>query len=720
LLTLGWGERPASAALLADAEGREVLRRVPGAHGHSRYEFRENLRDYFVRKGEAALAEHQLAIKARLSSPWGRRLSAAWLTRRGIIRASVDAGIGTGIATGIVGAVLLRFYGNLGHWGWLLVLPVAVLAGAFGAFTFCCLRAAAVLARLATGCVPLWPRRVRLLIVAAVIVAGGLLVATEGTALAAIVAFCLPLALVAGCGGWACALVLRRTRGTGRRWPRPAADAIAVATVTAFLLVLLRHSLLTAGPAAGLLFPVAVWGTFRLWRAMATSSQLAVKAAANITGSLLFGGELVLLLVWLANVLRFSVPVVAALRWWLAQAGSRADLPWWAWTGLYAVLAGLGVAIIRWPERTKRLASRITRLQVFPAADVAQQVLTCAHIGLLAIVLVGLAAPPAMSPVLKRQLSQAYLVALQREFDDAAEVYAYEDIARHFSAAGAGHATLTAMITKVDAVAGPGDPRQGATSTEDDLARRLGEAQAQALALPAVPSLAETEQHDAAAAGFTGDAGSTEGTGFTGDTGVSLAGQAATVKELDQAGEAADKAVEQAADLAAKLVASTISIPSVSDNEVFQVVREYLSGLIEGSRLTDVFADWLKLPRSPAPPSADTVVTPDPQRLEAAATAILSQVTTAQGMDDPVTDPGNGDYAYQNAQGEDPIDGAVDMVNDARYAQDPTGPCDQCIAPGLPGIGKLWREFNEVPGGGSGEQPGEEPGDEPVEHEPVP
>jgi len=196
LLTLGWGERPAFAALLADAEDRQVLRRVRSAYKHSDYEdsadedsadqhrgyeFRDrDLRYYLVRKGEAALAGHQRAIAARLSSPWGRRLSAAWLTRRGIVRASVDTGVGVGIATGIVGAALLRFYGNLGHWGWLLVLPVAVLAGAFGAFTYCSLHAAAGLARLATGCVPGWPRRVRLIGVLAVVAAGWLLVATEG------------------------------------------------------------------------------------------------------------------------------------------------------------------------------------------------------------------------------------------------------------------------------------------------------------------------------------------------------------------------------------------------------------------------------------------------------------------------------------------------------------------------------------------------------------
>jgi hypothetical protein len=147
------------------------------------------------------------------------------------------------------------------------------------------------------------------------------------------------------------------------------------------------------------------------------------------------------------------------------------------------------------------------------------------------------------------------------------------------------------------------------------------------------------------------------------------------------------------------------------------VVREYLSGLIEGSRLTDAVAAWLRhLPGAAPPPAPDSEVTPDPARLEAAATATLSQVTTEQGMDDPVTDQNDlNDLAYSIAQGEDPLDATVDIVNDARYAQDPTGPCDSCIAPAIPDMGGLERAFN----GAFTPEPGEEPNEEePEVHEP--
>jgi hypothetical protein len=186
-----------------------------------------------------------------------------------------------GVATAVLGIAILRFYGNLGHWGWILALPAAAMAGVLGVITFFGLRLAAWLARLAVAYIPSWPRDVRVFIAADAVVIAALLVAFEGSALAATLAFCLPLALVAGCGGWACALALRRARDSTRRWLRLAPDLIAVATVAALLLVLVRHALLTAGPAAGLLFPVAAWGIIRLWRAMAGSPRLAVKAAAN-------------------------------------------------------------------------------------------------------------------------------------------------------------------------------------------------------------------------------------------------------------------------------------------------------------------------------------------------------------------------------------------------------------------------------------------------------
>jgi len=71
-----------------------------------------------------------------------------------------------------------------------------------------------------------------------------------------------------------------------------------------------------------------------------------------------------------------------------------------------------------------------------------------------------------------------------------------------------------------------------------------------------------------------------------------------------------------------------------------------------------------------------------PERLEQAATDELSAEFTAAGDDDPVTDPFATDPALSQAQAEDPLDGAVDIINQARYAQDQNGHCAGCSVPG--------------------------------------
>ena len=72
---------------------------------------------------------------------------------------------------------------------------------------------------------------------------------------------------------------------------------------------------------------------------MNDSGRLAVRAAADIALSLLLGADLVLFVVWLANLLGLTPAEVAAVRGALERTAGLADLPWWLWTGLYAALA---------------------------------------------------------------------------------------------------------------------------------------------------------------------------------------------------------------------------------------------------------------------------------------------------------------------------------------------------------------------------------------------
>ena len=48
---------------------------------------------------------------------------------------------------------------------------------------------------------------------------------------------------------------------------------------------------------------MAAWASYRTWRAMNDVARLAVRAAADIALSLLLGADLVLFVVWLANLL---------------------------------------------------------------------------------------------------------------------------------------------------------------------------------------------------------------------------------------------------------------------------------------------------------------------------------------------------------------------------------------------------------------------------------
>jgi hypothetical protein len=141
------------------------------------------------------------------------------------------------------------------------------------------------------------------------------------------------------------------------------------------------------------------------------------------------------------------------------------------------------------------------------------------------------------------------------------------------------------------------------------------------------------------------------------------------------------KSLAEAGDLAAAAVASTISIPHISDNEVVQIVREYLSGLIEGSPLKDVFAAWVnRLPGRTPPPEADILVIPDPDLLEQSASDALSEEFTREGLADPITDPNVVDPAYNRTLAESSVAAAVDLMNQVRYLQEHSGPCAGCVS----------------------------------------
>lgn len=469
----------------------------------------------------------------------------------------------------------------------------------------------------------------------------------------------------------------RGARGKSRRWRRRIPDALAVATMTAAIGVGSVPHLLTAQPAAGLLFPPAVWGAVLLWRAMNGSDRLMLKAGADIALSVLLGAELVLALVWLANVAGLPRAEMAAVRDAAEYAGSLADLPWPVWTGLYVLLAAAGLAFVRWPGRLAKPIRWSGRLHVVPAVETARRSLTVVHISLLVIVLAGLAAPAGLAPTFQRQLKQVYIVAFQRQLEAEGELAAYTEIQSQFAAANSAP-VLTAIVGKIHDISSPPASDDNATGTETDLARRVGELQALALGLVPPPALLASEQATAAEAGFGAPARDTSG----------ISGRIETVQKEETEDDAAAKRVEQAGELAAKAVEGTISIPGIGRNEILQIVREYLSGLIEGSPLKDTFAAWAeRLAGAEAPPEASQAVVPVPEKLEEEAVAAeQSEEISADGLQYALEHPGLADSGgtaldLAGAQDESPVDTAVDLTNRARYLQENTGPCAGCARP---------------------------------------
>lgn len=658
-LLMHWREWARQRRLLAEATGRGIMRR-----SRSGYQFADpSLRAVLAASYQADLAgraRRRAALAARAGT---RAALVAFLTDTRLARIIVDFGLGGGIAFYIW--KLPEFSHPWGGWGGQIFFFVIVVWGAgmlAAAAPLFVLGSARELSRWTLANVADLLRWQRLVLTLAALAAAAAVIVMTWTPVVSAVAAGLPAAFVAACGLWACVLASRIVRKTARRWLKPLPDVIGVASAAASLLIVARHNLLTTEPAAGFLFPLAVWGSVQAWLAMKRSHRLTARAGADLTLSLLLGAELVLLLVWLANLLGMSRPEVAALRAVLAHAGAVVDLPWWFWTTLYVLLAALSLAFVLRPAATAKLRKWFARLRVRSVADVTRRLLGGAHIGLLAIALVALATPSALGPTLQRRLAAAYTVALQRRFEAQGELDAYTQIRRQFSGAAASQ-PLVQVVTEIhdDSPPPPGD--DDATTTEDQLAQRIGAVQATTLGLRNAQALIDADAATAKQAGL--------------DTSVDgepdLVHRLGVVEAQDQTDDEAQSNAEQAGDLAAKAIASTISIANVGGNETFQIVQEYLSGLVEESSLKDTFAEWAeRLAGGGEPPDADAVVIPEPGKLEHAAYKELASEFAAEGEAGEISD----DQAVSNALNESPISAAVILASQSLQVS--SGSCAAC------------------------------------------
>jgi hypothetical protein len=531
----------------------------------------------------------------------------------------------------------------------------------------------------------------------------------------------LPAVFLSVFGIWACLLAQRRVRASQHRWLRYATDVLVAVFTGLGLLVLFDGDLLTTQPAAGLLFPVGAWFSIRTWRVMAGSRRWEVRAGADIVLSLLLGSGLVLFLVWGANLFDLSEAEIAVLRGTLTRIGSIADLPWQLWVVLYVVLAGTSLAFALRPEKLAAITRWFQRFHVVLSIDTSRRVLSGVHIGLLVTVLIAVSAPVSLEATLRGPLKAKYTVALQRELESRGEQAIYEEIRRQFTASTgtspSGQPTspsgqpLVAIVSKIHSISSPPPGTSDATSTERDLARLLGRLQATTLQLTPAHSVLSTPRAVTDLAQFDPPV---RDTGDLNDR----------FDRLDTQQRQADtttRRVNQFAELAATAVANVISIPNLGENEIIQIIREYLSGLVENSPLKEVFAAWAeRVTSGTTPPRADTMVVPDPEQLEQAALTALSQERARAQL----TDPSTPDEAQTRTQTESPADAAVDLVNEARYLHEHTGPCDGCPQPLRPGDGYHrgpGDEYHRGPGDEYHRGPGDYPGRpvEPVRPVPV-
>ena len=590
-----------------------------------------------------ARAGEQASRAARTS---GRTRLLAFLDDRRICRISYDVAAGTAVYLVTIAFADLDAGFSVGQ----AVLLVVLLSGSLIG-----VQAAVPYVRWTVASIPGLSRADATTAAALAATALAALIIWSGPALAAALAAVLPAAFVAACGLWACLLTHRAPARHRARSPLLyLPDAIAASTIGIAAAVLVRRSLLTTEPATVLLFPIATWGSLRAWRAMNHARRLTVRAAADLTLSLLLGAELILFAVWLANLLGLSRAEVSVLRAVVDRTGRLADVPWWTWATVYLILAGTSVALGRWPGPLRRVTDL---LRVAPAVGVTRRVLTGVHIALLVIVFVAVAGPSAVTPLLRHQISARYDVALQRELEAARILDAYSWIRAGLVPVAPGSGALQEIVVTILNIGGlsTGDQR---IATESDLAQRLGRLQAMTLTLSPPPGTSEA----------------------AGDNVPSLDEDLGRLDAVEQEGDATLNQAEKIGEYVAAAVASTISIANVSDHEVVQIVREYLSGLIEESPLKDIVAAWYRNIRwRTVPPPADEIVDPDAARLEKAASAELDR-TAPQGRD--VTN------TLKAIRDELPAIAAVELTNATRYAQEETGPCDSicrlAAPPGAP------------------------------------
>jgi len=351
------------------------------------------------------------------------------------------------------------------------------------------------------------------------------------------------------------------------------------------------------------------------WYHLLRSRHLMLRAIADIVGSVIAGSGLLIFITALANSIALAGSVGDGLRDWLARASELLAGYWWAWALLYVVLAGFSLGSRLRVRGVADMAEQLERWRIVPTLTAGRRVVAAAHYVLLVTTLIVATGPGQTASVMASAQRTQYGVVLQSRMVAQSQALAYGEIRAAFTdprIIRAQQPTLQALFAAIH--------RTSANdSDEQDLANVIGRLQGDAIAgdPPQIPSPDELAAKQPA---FEGSVKSLADL-HTRDAGLS---------EQERESEHQREALRTAIDLAVGALAIVIAGPGPPD-VVLAVVRDYLGGLLEASRLRDLLferveRDWF----SEAPvgvPSATEGVVPNPDNLKATARSAVDAAT---------------------------------------------------------------------------------------------
>lgn len=461
----------------------------------------------------------------------------------------------------------------------------------------------------------------------------------------------LPIALIAGFGGWSVYLAHRRFGDSPHLAVRvlPHLGGVAVASLVGEQLFF--GNLLSTTYVAPVIFGIAGWLSWCGWRAMRAARRVTVRAAADIVWSVQLGLLLSLVLVWLAGVLSLAPSQVTTIRAVLERVQALIGVHWAYWLTAYTALAVSSFLVLRWPQRFGEV-----RLPVLGTLNVGKRALAGINIGLMVSLIFTITAVPVSEGAWKRQVEDRYALETRHIQRAEGEEAAYEQIHQYVVTNRRVAARLTPVVRAVHDAA-PAEPGEPVSDSALGIARQVGRFQAATLNVenPAPATV----------------------TVLPGDPDVSEA-----FEELDEAQRARSHQEARAgrfADAAAAAVASALDIPDIGRNEVVHIVKAYLGGLVEEGRVRDLFYSWAH-GSGIAPPEMTRLVSVDLPALYDAAYDLARRAAVRAGVDVWAF---NAAYGFGlTMPGESPqMSEVVILARQTHHLTDSSSPCPGCVQP---------------------------------------